>query len=159
MATGEVWCDVLTNERCADVVEFITLPPLRVKGKAMLQHVYRVSSVRSDQRPRPPRRMATAMIGRAVEMSTVREQLVDFAVHGLGKVIMIEGEMGIGKSWLMREIVNLAQVVLKPNQVLQAGCLEQMSLQPYHVWNEILMAVLLQNDVPSDRESVVTITI
>ncbi len=93
-ATDDILCDAATA-LVFDSIEYDALAPLRLKGKAETVPVFRphgdmlkVIRGRSERVP---------VVGRAVERGLTADAL-DRLADGLGGVVVIEGEAGIGKS-------------------------------------------------------------
>ena len=73
----------------------------------------------------------TALIGRAVELATLRERLAD-AWQGRGAIGMIQGEAGIGKTRLVEALVS--EAIDKGGQVLLGRAYESEQVLPLGPW-------------------------
>lgn len=82
-----------------------------------------VAGVEASGRPR-------AFVGRDVELACLASAL-EGTTHGSGRVVVIEGEAGIGKSALVGEA--LSQLEARRFQVLRAGAEEMESHRPFGV--------------------------
>src|SRR5213083_2176827 len=73
----------------------------------------------------------TALVGRAVELATLRERLAD-AWQGRGAIGMIQGEAGIGKTRLVEALVS--EAIDKGGQVLLGRAYESEQVLPLGPW-------------------------
>ena len=85
-----------------------------------------------------PGRTATACVGRDVELATLLGHLAD-AEDGRGRVTLLRGEPGIGKTRLLGELATRADA--RGALVLRGRCPEAGGL-PYHPFTEALEACL-----------------
>ena len=141
-ATGDIWCTPTIYQKCHGKIAFSKLKAIHVKGKSDPLDVYRVTGLSSIEETTKIEKKRVAIIGRAAEVSTLRDVMVEFAVHGEGRVVTVEGEMGIGKSHLMRECFKLAQLVFNAQQLSRVACQERTKLQPYTTWTDIVTPLL-----------------
>jgi predicted ATPase len=79
------------------------------------------------------------LVGRRWEMSAV-EDLLDRAIEGHGAVVGMEGQPGIGKSRLAREVAAMAR--RREVEVLTTFCESHTSQIPFHVVARLLRAAL-----------------
>ncbi len=102
-AHGGILCDAATHEAAVNRIEFETLEPVTVKGKARAIPIFRPLGEAG-----PHARFAgeTPMIGRVAEQHLVQNRLDLLAAGREGGVVVIEGEAGIGKS---RFVAGIAQ--------------------------------------------------
>ena len=77
-------------------------------------------------RPPPP-----DFIGRQQEMAEL-DEVLDDALSGRGRIVMLAGEPGIGKTRLAQELASLAES--KGAQVLWGWCYEREGAPPYWPW-------------------------
>lgn len=76
---------------------------------------------------------ATAFIGRRREMATL-ESALDDAMAGQGRLVMLAGEPGIGKSRIAQELSSRASNL--GAQVFWGWCYEQEGAPPYWPWGK-----------------------
>ena len=81
---------------------------------------------------------AEAFVGRDRELETLRAAL-DAACAGSGRLAMLSGEPGIGKTRLARELTEQA-AALRP-RVVWGRCHEEAGAPPYWPWVHILRAI------------------
>lgn len=137
---GAVLVDLNTYAGANASIVFETLLPIKVKGRR--QPVTAFQPIRPHLSPILDRHdeWARALVGRAEERFTIAEQLQELQRGGTGGVFIIEGEAGIGKSRLAKEIIDQAQA-LGINTYLGVGdVVEQENL--YHAWQPIFRKML-----------------
>ncbi|MEZ4524230.1 MAG: AAA family ATPase, partial [Thermomicrobiales bacterium] len=86
------------------------------------------------------------LFGRDREIQTLRA-VVDDARHGRGKLVLVSGEAGIGKTSLIEHVVDAeAQDAL----VLTAACRDLTTSPPFGIWSDIFSAYqrLADDDFP-----------
>jgi DNA-binding CsgD family transcriptional regulator len=87
---------------------------------------------------------AGALIGRARELTVLRSALDDLA-HGIGGLILLVGEPGIGKTRLAQELAGRA--LAAGHAVAWGRCVEADGAPPYWPWLQILRTLGLNTDV------------
>ena len=85
-----------------------------------------------------------AFVGRQHEVGVLQAALDD-AVAGHGRLVMLSGEPGIGKTSLARELSAYAQQ--RSAQVLWGRCYEGEGAPPYWPWVQPIRSYIQQNDV------------
>jgi predicted ATPase len=103
----------------------------------------RADSREREHRSRPPD--ATAFVGREREMEALLTGLED-AASGRGRLFVLAGEPGIGKSWLADELASAART--RGFRVLWGRCWEAGGAPAYWPWVQMLRSLL--RDVPPD---------
>jgi predicted ATPase len=103
-APGEVWCSPTIHQALSKRWAFEALQPVKLKGKTEAQPVYRPLR---RQRGRAIS-MQGALVGRRAELQTLTRLLIE-AQAGQRRVLLLEGEAGIGKSRLVGELARLAE--------------------------------------------------
>ncbi len=135
---GKIMCEYNTYRQARNALRFENLPPIRVKGKAVLIRVY------GPMGEMPPQhRLAdggrASIVGRNAELTHLAA-LFD-AVSGSGQggesqVLIIEGDAGIGKTRLVTEVTRMAK---ERGLVWLIGAgqnIEQETI--YRAWRDIL---------------------
>lgn len=154
-APGETLCDHETYRAAANVLDFETLPPVRVKGKAELVRVYRPTGERvGSQVGRSPAGGAgCALIGRQAESQRLEAALEQVAAGG-SRVLVLEGEAGVGKSRLVAALKCRAQEHGLAWLMGAARSIEQHA--PYRAWQEILRAyfALETRHSPAEQQAI-----
>ncbi|MCC7376049.1 MAG: AAA family ATPase [Verrucomicrobiales bacterium] len=100
---GEPWMDATTVEASSSRLTFEELPAVRLKGFPQLVAVHRLSAAASVSAPAP------IIIGHTGEDSRLAQLLEEFQ-GGEHRVVLVEGEPGIGKSTLLRAFVRRVQL-------------------------------------------------
>lgn len=131
---GQILCDEDLGRSAGNRWQFESLPPLRVKGRAepipVCQPVGRIDSVtrRASAAAHAP------LIGRQAELARVTP-LLEAVKAGGQRVLLIEGEAGIGKSRLALELGLLSREQ-GLEMLLGAGqSIEQHT--PYRAWRDV----------------------
>jgi class 3 adenylate cyclase/tetratricopeptide (TPR) repeat protein len=133
---GQVLATAAVLERAR--VQFATTPlePFAVKGKSQLVEASIVGPV--DARDRRPRaRERTPLVGRDEELATI-DRLLEDARRGVGGVVDIVGEAGIGKSRLVAE----ADAHAVGCRVLDVICEAYEASTPYLAIRRLLLQAL-----------------
>lgn len=101
-APGELVCSGTTAQRVQGVVAIEPLAPLTVEGQPQAR--YRVIGSRSPPATSrlSPRTVQSRFVGRTHELSTL-EGLLNKVQQGMGQVVGVVGEPGIGKTRLVTE--------------------------------------------------------
>lgn len=128
---GEIRCDEASARAAGRRWAFEPLPPLRLKGKAGLRAVLRPTGSPAA----PSAGDAGPLVGRAAERGRLAGAVAEVA-GGAFRLLVIEGEAGIGKSRLAAEL--LAEAEGRGLRTL-AGAGQSIEQQtPYRAWREAL---------------------
>jgi predicted ATPase/class 3 adenylate cyclase len=128
---GEVRCSQRIYEAAKGDWVFEALLPVEVKGKTEPLPVYRPLRRRGERGAR----LAGALVGRQAEMATLARLLAE-AVSGWRRVLLLEGEAGIGKSRLVAELARLAR---ERNVAWLEGAGQSIEQgTPYRAWRDLL---------------------
>jgi class 3 adenylate cyclase/predicted ATPase len=132
---GGILCDFGTFVQTRRRMTYESLPPVRVKGKAGLVRVYRPASrPAAFSRQQPAGGVASAMVGRETELARL-EEILDAVEAGTGRVLLIEGEAGVGKSRLVQELTRSLRERGLTWLVGAGQSIEQQT--PYRAWRDI----------------------
>ena len=134
-STGGVLVDAATFEASGGRIAFDALDPIRVKGWAHPVRVYR-----------PRGRASTAIravdqfiAGRVVERDMLAARL-DALGHGTGGLVWIEGDAGIGKSFLLGDLADRAR---DAGVVVATGAGDAVErTTAYFAWRDLLARLL-----------------
>jgi uncharacterized protein YjbI with pentapeptide repeats/class 3 adenylate cyclase/predicted ATPase len=137
---GQICCNSETYRSAKDQIRFEQLPATQVKGKTDLIAIFRPFG------EYPPyehlsrlqlRETNEVLIGRQALLAQLKENFKEVK-NGQPRIVVIEGEVGIGKSRLVRHAVQDAQQ-LGLTAVLGLGrSIEQNT--PYRAWRDIFSA-------------------
>jgi class 3 adenylate cyclase/tetratricopeptide (TPR) repeat protein len=130
-----ILCDRLTYDSAKDVVDFESLPPQHVKGRAEMVEVFHPLDVKKSViRPK------TELIGRQEEKILIANALQELSRGTAHQTIILQGEAGIGKSRLFEDLARQAET-LNVNMFSGAGdAIERAT--PYHAWRPIFNRIL-----------------
>src|SRR5258706_3529497 len=135
-SNATILCDSSTYEAARGRVDFSTLEPISVRGKSQPVPVY----LPQLRHAREVGRVAlTDMIGRENERFALAEALRAL-VTTESRVVIIEGEAGLGKSRLVEELFRQAEAMNVHVLLGLAEAIEQNT--PYHVWKNIATEIL-----------------
>ena len=134
-ASGELLATQVLLDRVSSLVEQEPLPPFLVKGKAKPIQASRVraASARSTAGPAAH----TGFVGRDAELELVRQRAAA-ALTGTGAALLVTGDPGIGKSWL----VERACEELVAHRVVRVSADPYEASTPYVVLRQLLREVL-----------------
>ncbi len=143
---GEVRCCGGVAEGAGGRWTFERLAQLQLKGKAEPQPVYRPRAARRGERRLPPNRL----VGRRSELD-ILEAALNEARAGTRRIVIIEGEAGIGKSCLAEELRRRA---VDAGFVVLAGAADGLERHvPYRAWRRILAGALaLDTEEPRENQ-------
>ena len=109
------------------------------------------SSPRSGQEPPA----ASVFVGRQHELADLRAALEESLI-GRGRLAMLVGEPGIGKTRTAQELASYAET--RGTQVLRGRCYEEEGAPPYGPWVQAIRHYVQQRDAerllpcPPDRQ-------
>ena len=154
MTTASIDEILITGRVQIDIGDRFTLEPrepLPMKGKAEPQPVFAVTGIshhRATRLPEPAYRLP--MVGRQEELALVNEKL-NLAIQGMGQVVAITAEAGMGKSRLIAEIIRLAR---KRGFIGYGGaCQSSGTNTAYLVWQPIWQAFFdLDPEMPQRKQ-------
>ncbi len=132
--------DEATVRAARERVVFQALPPVAVKGREEPIPVYR--PIREHRRD--PRERRDELFGREAELAQIRTAIDRLATDGVGGVVVIEGEAGIGKSSLLSHLRRQAEDLLLPVREGAGDPIDRGT--PYHAWRDIVSGML---DLPA----------
>jgi tetratricopeptide (TPR) repeat protein len=145
-APGQVLCDYETYRNAQARLAFEALPPVHVKGKAGLVRIYSPTGEAQRGREQEPARM---LVGRQAEVA-VLETCLDDVMSGTSRILIIEGEAGIGKSRLVEELVHLMQGRGLVGLLGMGRSIEQRT--PYRAWRDIFISYFDLEEVNDPEE-------
>ncbi len=135
-ANGGILCDETTLKAGLDRLAWEALPPVMLKGKAHLVPNFRpLGPANEAQRPKH----SQELIGRVDELKLHEQIIREIFKDRSSRVLLIEGEAGIGKSTLISSILqNAAKKNLK-TWLGAALAIERST--PYFAWRAIFRQV------------------
>ena len=148
---GQVRCDYETYRNARGRLAFDLLPPVRVKGKAGLVRIYRPTGEAGREARERKEEARGALVGRRAEVARLAAGLDDVRA-GRSRILLIEGEAGIGKSRLVEELARLMQERGVAGLLGMGRSIEQQT--PYRAWRGIFTSYfdLEEVDDPAERQ-------
>jgi adenylate cyclase len=147
-ANGHVCCDEATRESTAGRIAFASSEEVHLKGIKDTVRVHPALGVMGEQ----PRRFGSEMVGRERERITLESHITAAAS---GRVLLLEGEAGIGKSRLLAESIDTATALGVPVTLSSGAEIEQATA--YFPWRSALRQILGAGDFAVLREAVVAL--
>ena len=121
---GQVVATLAVLERVRSDFALAPLEPFMVKGKAQAVNASVVGPARGARRQSAPQ--ALPVVGRSAELAVLRNTVAS-AHEGVGHIVQLVGEAGIGKSRLVAEAVRLSHGL--PHLAIEGGQYSQAA--PY----------------------------
>jgi tetratricopeptide (TPR) repeat protein len=141
-APGSILCDAATYNAAQAQLNFETLPPIKVKGKAEPVAIYHPLSLKAGAT-----RRQTTLVGRQAERELLTSHLQTL-LRGTGGIIVIEGEAGIGKSRLIEELLRQAYALGVLGWLGIASAIDKST--PYHAWRPVFKQLFNLETLPDD---------
>ncbi|MFN2108849.1 MAG: ATP-binding protein, partial [Anaerolineae bacterium] len=130
---GEIRCAYNIYRQVDERIAFDVLPPVQVKGRTQPQRVYRpmgIEEVLSREGA-----STEVVIGRRAEIARLTATL-DVILAGQGQILFIEGEAGIGKSYMVSTLID--QIRERGHTYLFGAGLSMEQHTPYRAWRDVL---------------------
>jgi class 3 adenylate cyclase/tetratricopeptide (TPR) repeat protein len=136
---GTVQIAVDTYQRVAPLFEIDPLGAVDVKGRENPIETYRPLRPKDDPgRMRGIAGLDAPMIGRETEWQRIRE-VAGSAQRGVGQIVFLLGEAGLGKSRLIRELQDYLGAELS---AFESASLSFESIQPYGLFQRLVRQVV-----------------
>lgn len=132
---GTAWCDYAVYRAAERQWMFEALKPVRVKGKASMVRVYQPIGRHDDQIVQ--KTSSHTLIGRQIERIRIAESLDAISI-GASRVLLLDGEAGIGKSRMVAELARQLRAHGFVGLVGTGHSIEQQT--PYRAWRDIFSA-------------------
>jgi ABC-type oligopeptide transport system substrate-binding subunit/class 3 adenylate cyclase len=138
---GTILITEATHKLIAPLFETESLGRIEVKGKAEPVSVYRVLAAKAAVgKVRGIAGLESPLVGREAELAALQEA-VERLRAGVGGIVTIVGEAGIGKSRLVAE-ARAAGAVHGSSIWIEGRCLSYGSAMAYGLWLDVLRALL-----------------
>jgi predicted ATPase/class 3 adenylate cyclase len=145
---GTVLITENTHKLIAPLFETQVLGPTQVKGKTAPVHVYRVLAPRpAAGKPRGLPGLQSPLVGRESEFAALLEA-TEHLRAGVGGIVSIVGEAGLGKSRLAAELHTAAAAL----HWVEGRCLSYGTSVAYLLWLDILRHLLGLSDEAAPLE-------
>lgn len=141
-------CDHDTFRATRGRLDFEAMPPARLKGKAGLIRLYKPLGRVS---PKDDSSVSSSLVGRKQEIATFNTCL-DEVQAGRSRILILEGEAGIGKSRLVEEFMRLSRERGIVGLLGLGRSIEQHT--PYRAWVDIFATYFALDDIkaPAERQ-------
>lgn len=129
--------------------DWTALEPIMVKGKSKPMSTAllvgeRVVTLKNEIG------FALPMVGRKKELAIIKDKLMQ-AVRGSGQVVGIVAEAGMGKSRMVKEIIDLAHRQELESATFLSDCPSYGTTTPYLVWQSLLQQFFKLETLPPDE--------
>jgi class 3 adenylate cyclase/ribosomal protein L40E len=139
---GSVQISEATYKLVAPLFEVDEIGELQVRGKSAPVKAYRVLRRKTDPgRTRGVSRQEVRMVNREAELSSLQDILANLE-HGVGRIVAVVGEAGLGKSRLIREIQSSSDRLSPDVRWFSTARLSYESGQPYGLFQRLLRRML-----------------
>jgi hypothetical protein len=138
---GDVLISAMTQRYVEPTFDFEDLGDVQVKGKSEPVHLYRVAGLKAEAGPKRGLSavgLSSPSVGRATELKTLTD-LFDIARAGRGRLAVILGEPGLGKSRLLAE---LRAAVGTDTTWIEGRCVSYGRALPYHLVFDLVWSLL-----------------
>ncbi|MCP4536628.1 MAG: AAA family ATPase [Chloroflexi bacterium] len=138
---GDIFVGPDTYRLTEPLFEFETLEPIRVKGKAEPVAIYRLLAIKAiPGQVRGIEGLESSLVGREAEFRTLTKA-VERLQSGVGSIVTIVGEAGLGKSRLAAEIRRSSLAIQNLNW-FEGRCLSYGGSIAYLPWLDVLRGLL-----------------
>ncbi len=142
--TPAILCDAATVHLTEQRLRYSPAQTVPVKGKPEPVPVYRPVGRVQNLLPAP----ATPVVGREAEQQTLHIALHTLVAHDVGRVVLLRGEHGMGKS---RLLVDLLQTARNAGiTVLPVTADPVMQTRAYAAWQAVFFRLFGLDDLPDD---------
>ena len=143
-AQADIFCDEATQLAAKGKFQFQELPPVKLKGFEGPRRVFRPVAAAA-----PAQREVKAVIGRQPEWEILLRVLAD-AEQRRPRVVLLQGEAGIGKSALTAAAMRVANLLGLTTHEGNCQAIEHMT--PYFAWRSIVQRLLAVDQLPDTNE-------
>lgn len=144
---GQVLISADTYRLVRGAVEAVPRGPLPMKGKALPVETYEVTGLRTvPGQGRGVEGLTSDLVGRDREFDILKARLEDLG-NGIGSVVAIVGEAGLGKSRLVAELRRLRGEAANPPAWFEARGISFGQAMPYYPWRQIGRQMLGAGDM------------
>ncbi|MBN2393776.1 MAG: DUF2791 family P-loop domain-containing protein [Anaerolineae bacterium] len=131
--SGEIRCAYSIYRQVDERIAFDVLPPVQVKGRTQPQRVYRPMG--TEELLSREGASTEVVIGRRAEIARLTATL-DVILAGESQILFIEGEAGIGKSYMVSTLID--QIRERGHTYLFGVGLSMEQHTPYRAWRDVL---------------------
>ena len=138
---GDIHCDFDTYRHVREQIHMEALPPIHVRGKAGQIRIYRPTN---SMGATPITTDHHLFVGRTTELNQLHDAL-DEVILGYGRILVVKGEAGIGKTHLVNEIIKAIKE--KGIAGLRGTGHSIESQLSYWIWRDIFISFFDLEDV------------
>jgi len=117
-----------------------SLTPVQLKGTKRLVNIFQVVGALlqpTKLRYRSKGGLKTVLVGREQEIAKLEEMFEKIRNQNMSQIVLVYGDVGIGKSRLLFEFAGQLEVNNPALTVMSSRALEQTSQVPYYIWKEL----------------------
>ncbi|HMS00868.1 MAG TPA: adenylate/guanylate cyclase domain-containing protein [Anaerolineales bacterium] len=140
-----ILCDRATYDSAKDAIEFQTIKPQSIKGRAEPVEAFHPLDVK-----RSIIRSKAELIGRQDEKILLGNALQELSRGAPYQTIVFQGEAGIGKSRLFEDLIRQAETLRVHMFRGEGDAIEKNS--PYHAWRPIFHRILGVEEITLQQE-------
>jgi class 3 adenylate cyclase len=152
---GSVFVGENTAQLIKTIFELKELPPIRAKGKTELLKAYQIAATRpstSKVTYDSLESLETHMVGRDSEMTRLRMHYEQARTSISPNLLLVTGEVGIGKSRLLMEFAQKLQREAVTAQIYSIRALAQTARVPYNTWKQFIFRLFsLTDETPFEQ--------
>jgi class 3 adenylate cyclase len=149
-ATDGLLCDETIYQAAHARLVFTPLASIKVKGKAEPVAVYRPTGEKKHLT-----RSQARLVGRTHERVLLRESLQG-VFHGPSRVVIVEGEAGIGKSRLVAELRQQAEAMQVAILSLSGDAADRTT--PFYAWRDVFRELVNSGSHPDPDDQLQRLT-
>jgi class 3 adenylate cyclase len=146
-----------TGQLIRNIFELKDMPPIQAKGKSEAIKAYQIVGTRPSSSKityDSLDRLETYMVGRGNEMSRLRIHFEQSRTSITPTLILVTGEVGIGKSRLLKEFSQKLHHEAPEVQIVNSRGLAQTARVPYNIWKQLVFQYFgLQEDESIEENS------
>jgi len=148
---GEIRCSEGIYQAARGRFSFDALPPVTLKGIEQPQPVFRPRG-RARSMPVSTAGVPAELVGRQAELAAIERCLGEVAA-GTRRILLVEGEAGIGKSRVTEETVRRARMAGFAVLLGEADAIERHT--PYRIWRDVLQMLFDfdEGETPGDHRA------
>ena len=143
-----ILCDTDIYQAGQTQIDFEVITPITVKGRSEPVAVFRPRSEIRAGHLGWRARQTTELVGRTNERHALGEALQALLRGNPGGPLIIEGEVGIGKSRLLEDLLHKAQAMGARILFGTADAIEQST--PYYAWRTVFQQIFELDELPDD---------
>ncbi|HEV2514424.1 MAG TPA: adenylate/guanylate cyclase domain-containing protein [Devosia sp.] len=155
---GTVLISADTHKLVHALFDFRPRGRIDMKGKTEAVECYEVTGIKAvPEATRGLAGLSSPLVGREREIGLLRDRLVDLTM-GIGSVVAVVGEAGLGKSRLLAELRHLRDALPEPRPIWrETRAISYGQAIPYYPWRQLGRVIVGADDMdaaPAVREKI-----